>query len=147
MRIRKSKCVESNRTCCCTGNFNIALSLCEVLGVAFYFSKGFSEVTTRVLVVAKVLWPLGVTVVCFLEQEFKLWSPAPQWRYRLFSRRFLCLSLVNFLLLASLEERSTYRELDCFLETEGRDGLEEDVLVDKAAGDRFVLFQNIIATP
>ena len=72
MRIRKSGCVESNRTCCCTEKFNMALSLCEVLGIALYFSEGFLEVATRVLVVAKVLWPLGVTVVCFLEQKFKL---------------------------------------------------------------------------
>ena len=52
------------------------------------------------------------------------------------------MSLVNFLLLASLEERSTYEELDCFLETEDRDGLEEDVLVDKTGRDRFILFQD-----
>jgi len=45
----------------------MALSLCGVLGVALYFSKSFSEA------VAEVLWPLEVTVVCFLEQEFSLY--------------------------------------------------------------------------
>jgi len=39
------------------------------------------------------------------------------------------------LLLASLEERSTYREFDCFLEVEDKNSLEEDDLADKAAGD------------
>ena len=72
MRIGKSGCVELNGTCCCTGKFNTALSLCGVLGVAFYFSKGFSEA------VAEALWPLGETVVCFLGQEFSLWSPTLQ---------------------------------------------------------------------
>ena len=38
MRIRKSGCIESNQTCCCTEKFNTALSLCGVLGVALYFS-------------------------------------------------------------------------------------------------------------
>ena len=32
MRIRKSGCVESNWTRCCTGEFNTTLSLCGVLG-------------------------------------------------------------------------------------------------------------------
>ena len=31
MRIRKSGCVELNWTCCCTGEFNVTLSLCGVL--------------------------------------------------------------------------------------------------------------------
>ena len=66
MRIRKSGCVESNQTCCCIGKFNVALSLCGVLGVTLYFSKGFSEA------VAKAPWPLGETVVCFLGQESSL---------------------------------------------------------------------------
>jgi len=47
--------------------------------------------------------------------------------------------LVNLPLLASLEEKSTYRKLDCFLETRDGDGLEGVVLVDEAARDRFVL--------
>jgi len=72
MRIKKSGCVESDWTCCCTEKFNMALSLCGVLEVAFYFSKSFSEVAAKELAVAKVLWPLKVTVVYFL------WSPVPQ---------------------------------------------------------------------
>lgn len=51
VEIRKSRCIELNETHCCTEKFNMALSPCEVLQVALYFSKGFSEV------VAKVLWP------------------------------------------------------------------------------------------
>ena len=78
VRIRKSKCIESDGTHCCTEKFNIALSLCGVLVVALYFSKSFLEATTDSSVVAKALWPLGVTMVCFLEQEFNLWSPALQ---------------------------------------------------------------------
>ena len=72
MRIGKSGCVESNRTCCCTEKFNAALSLCRVLGVALYFSEDFSEA------VVKVLWPLEKTMVCFLGQEFSLWSSTLQ---------------------------------------------------------------------
>jgi len=48
-------------------------------------------------------------------------------------------------LLASLEERSTYREFDCFLEVENKNGLEGYDLADKTAGDRFVLFWGVIA--
>ena len=42
--------------------------------------------------------------------------------------------LVKLPLLASLKERSTYRELDCFLETEDDElnVLEDDNLVDEA---------------
>ena len=72
MRIRKSRYIESNRTCCCTRKFNIALSLCRVLGVTFYFSEGFSEVAVRVLVVAEAPQLLGVTIVYFLEQKSNL---------------------------------------------------------------------------
>ena len=115
MRIRKSECVKSNQTCCCIGKFNVVLSLYEVLRVALYFSKGFLEATAGVSAVAEALRPLDKTVVCFLEQESNLWSPALQWRHRLFLRHFLCSSLVNLLLLASLEERSTHRVLGCFL--------------------------------
>jgi len=43
VRIRKSRCIELDGTCCCTGKFNTALSLCRVLGITLYFSKGFSE--------------------------------------------------------------------------------------------------------
>jgi len=72
MRIRKSRYVESNQTHCCTGKFNVALSLCGVLGITLYFSKGFSEAAAGVSAVAEVLQPLGETVVYFLEQEFSL---------------------------------------------------------------------------
>ena len=58
----------------------------------------------------------------------------------MFLRYFLHLSLVNLLLLASLEKRSTCRILGCFLEAEDRDDLEKEFLVDEAAGDRFALF-------
>ena len=67
MQIGKSRCVESNGTCCYTGKFNVALSLCGVLGVALYFSEGFSEAATGVSAVAEAPRPLGETVVCFLE--------------------------------------------------------------------------------
>jgi len=63
MRIGKSRCIESDGTHCCTGKFNIALSLCGVLGVALYFFEDFSEAA------AKASRPLEVTVVYFLEQE------------------------------------------------------------------------------
>jgi len=43
-----------------------------VLGIALYFSKGFSEVTTGVSAVAEAPWPLEVTMVCFLKQESSL---------------------------------------------------------------------------
>ena len=101
MRVRKSGCVESNWTRCCTGEFNTALSLCGVLGVAFYFSESFLEVAAGVSAVAEAPQPLGETMVCFSEQESSLWSPVPQYKHRLFSRRFLRLSLVNLPLLAS----------------------------------------------
>jgi len=64
--IRKSRYIKLYKTHCCTGKFNIALSLCRVLRVALYFSTSFSDIA------AKVLWFLGVTMVCFLEQEFSL---------------------------------------------------------------------------
>ena len=63
----------------------------------------------------------------------------------MFSRYFLHLSLVNLLLLASLKKRSTCRILDCFLEAEDRDDLEEEFLADEAAGDRFALFWGAVA--
>ena len=50
------------------------------------------------------------------------------------------LSLVNLLLLASLEEKSTHGVLGCFLGAGDEDDLEEKFLVDEAAGDRFALF-------
>jgi len=56
----------------------MALSLCRVLGIALYFSEGFSEVAVGGLAVAEVLWPLEVAMVCFLEQESNLWSSVPQ---------------------------------------------------------------------
>ena len=68
MRIRKSECVELDGTHCYTRKFNIASSLCRVLKITFYFSKGF------LTAVAKALQLLGVNIVCFLEQESNLLS-------------------------------------------------------------------------
>jgi len=51
------------------------------------------------------------------------------------------------LLLASLEERSIYRELDCFLRAGNRDDLERDDLVDKATRDVFALFWKAVTLP
>jgi len=53
-------------------------------------------------------------------------------------------SLVNLPLLASLEERSTYEVLGCFLEAGDRDDFEE-VLVDETTGDVFALFWDVMA--
>ena len=72
MRIKKSGCIKLNQTCCYTGKFNVALNLCGVLGVALYFSEGFSEIAAGVSAVAEALWLLGETVVCFLGQESSL---------------------------------------------------------------------------
>ena len=66
MWIRKSGCIELDRTHCYIGKFNMALSLCRVLEITLYFSKGFSEA------VAEVLQPLGVIMVCFLGQKSNL---------------------------------------------------------------------------
>ena len=55
MRIGKNRCVELNKTHYCTGKFNVALSLCGVLEVALYFSKGFLEAAARRSVVAETL--------------------------------------------------------------------------------------------
>ena len=66
VRIRKSKCVELDRTCYCIKKFNIAFSLYRVLEVTLYFSEGFLEAVTE------VLQPLEVTVVYFLGQESSL---------------------------------------------------------------------------
>jgi len=49
MRIGKSKCIELNRTCCCTEKFNIALSLYKVLEVTLYFSENFLEAVAEAL--------------------------------------------------------------------------------------------------
>ena len=65
--------------------------------------------------------------------------------YRLFLRRFLHLLLVNLPLLASLEERSICRELDCFFGAENKNGLKENVLADEATRDEFVLFWEAMA--
>jgi len=51
------------------------------------------------------------------------------------------------LLLASLKERSTYRELGCSLGAGDRDNFEEKVLVDKAARNGFALFWEAMARP
>ena len=59
--------------------------------------------------------------------------------HRLFSKCFLCLSLVNLLLLASLEERFICGVLVFFLGAGDRDNFEE-VLVDETTGNGFALF-------
>ena len=144
MRIRKSGYIESDGTYYCTGKFNTTLSLYKVLRITLYFSKGFSKAAAGKSVVAVVLWPLEMTIVCFLEQESNLWSLTLQQRYRLFSRYFLYLLLVNLPLLASLEERSTHRVLSCFLGAGDRDNFKE-VLADETARDRFALFCEAVA--
>ena len=63
----------------------------------------------------------------------------------MFSRYFLCSSLVNLPLLASLEERSTHRVLGCFLRVGNRDDLEEEFLVDEATRDEVALFWRAMA--
>ena len=60
-------------------------------------------------------------------------------------RCFLCSSLVNLPLLASLEERSIYRVLDCFLRAGDEGDLEEEFLVDEAARNEFALFWGTVA--
>ena len=60
---------------------------------------------------------------------------------------FLHLLLVNLLLLASLEKRSTCGELSYFLKVEDRDDFREEVLVDKATKDVFALFWETTAEP
>ena len=144
MRIRKSRCIELNRTHCYTEKFNVALSLCRVLGVALYFSKSFLETAAGRLAVAEAPWLLEMTIVCFLGQKSSLWSSVPQQRHRLFLRCFLYLLLVNLPLLASLEERSTHRVLSCFLGAGDRDNFKE-VLADETARDRFALFCEAVA--
>ena len=67
---------ELDWTHCCTGKFNVAFSLCRVLGITLYFSEGFSEAAARGSAVTEAPQPLGETMVCFLEQESSLWSPA-----------------------------------------------------------------------
>ena len=145
MRIRKSRCVELDRTHCYTEKFNAALSLYRVLGVTPYFSKSFSEAAVGGSAVAETLQPLGVTVVCLLRQKSSLWSLTLQQRHRLFLRCFLHLLLVNLLLLASLEKRSTHRELGCFLGVGDRNDLEEGFLADEAARNEFALFWEAMA--
>ena len=65
----------------------------------------------------------------------------------MFSRCFLRLSLVNLLLLASLEERSTHEVLGCFLGGGDGDNLEEEFLVNEATRDEFALFWGAVAEP
>jgi len=50
----------------------MALSLYGVLKVALYFFEGFLKITAGVSAVVEALWPLRVTIVYFLEQEFSL---------------------------------------------------------------------------
>jgi len=58
---------------------------------------------------------------------------------------FLYSSLVNLLLLASLEERSTHGVSDCFLRAGDRDDLEEEFFADEATRGMFALFWEAIA--
>ena len=119
-------------------------SVCtEFQGLLSIFSKSFLKVAASESAVAEVLWLLEVTIVYFLRQESNLQFPALQQRYRLFSSLFLYLSLVNLPLLASLKERSIYREFDYFLEVGDENGLEEDDLADKATGMYFPCFERL----
>ena len=63
----------------------------------------------------------------------------------MFLRCFLHSSLVNLLLLASLEEKSTHRVLGCFLGAGDGDDLEEEFLVDGATRGVFALFWEAVA--
>ena len=65
----------------------------------------------------------------------------------MFSRCFLYLLLVNLLLLANLKERSTCKELDCFLGAGNGDSFEEEILVDEATRDGFALFWEAMVRP
>ena len=55
MQIKKSRCVELDRTHYYIEKFNVALNLYRVLRVALYFSKDFSKTAARGSAVAKVL--------------------------------------------------------------------------------------------
>jgi len=50
-------------------------------------------------------------------------------------------------LLASLKERSTHRELGCFLRAEDRDDFEKGFLANETTGDGFALFWEAVAGP
>ena len=63
----------------------------------------------------------------------------------MFSRYFLYLLLVNLLLLASLEEKSTYEVLCCFLGAGNGDDLEKKFLANKATRGIFALFWETMA--
>ena len=139
MWIGKNIYVELDRTHCYIEKFNVALSLCGVLEVTLYFSEDFLETAIRESVVAKVPQPLG--------QKSNLWSFVPKQRHRLCLRHFLHLLLVNLPLLASLEKKLTYKELNCFFRVEDKDSLERGNLVDKATGYIFTLLQRAIILP
>jgi len=49
--------------------------------------------------------------------------------------------------LASLEEKSTYRVLGCFLGAENKGNLEKEFLANEAAGDGFALFWGAVVEP
>ena len=63
----------------------------------------------------------------------------------MFLRHFLRSSLVNLLLLASLEERSTHGVLGCFLGAGDGEDLEEEFLADKVTRGVFALFWEAVA--
>ena len=71
-QIRKSGCIKLNWTHYYIGKFNTTLSLCGVLEVTLYFSKGFSEAAAEVSAVTEAPQPLEETMVCFLEQKSNL---------------------------------------------------------------------------
>jgi len=48
-------------------------------------------------------------------------------------------------LLASLEKRSTCKELDCFFGVGDKDDLKGDILADETTGDEFALFWKVMA--
>ena len=127
MSITKSRYIELNETHCYTKKFNIALSLHKVLETTLYFSKGFLEA------VAEALQLFRMTIVCFLEQKSSLYFFVPQQRHRLLLSYFLYSLLVN---LASLEEKSTCRELNCFLGTENN---KLDILINN---NSYLTFKN-----
>ena len=66
----------------------------------------------------------------------------------MFLKYFLCLLLVNLLLLSSLEERLTHGKLGCFLGTGDKNDFEEkEILTDETARNGFALFWEAIAGP
>ena len=55
IEVRKNRYIELDRIHCYIRKFNTALSLCRVLGITFYFSEGFSDITIGISIAAKAL--------------------------------------------------------------------------------------------